>query len=985
MKVEDMDSYEKRNHGSVNHCNLDQGLIRTKCHPPRITAQRVLRRDLSQKLAGALNCKLTTVTAPAGYGKSTAVIDWLGQTGLPVAWVSLDANDNRPEVFWRYICLALGGVLGGVSDATSYIFLSPELLKTNTHLHILIDRLSASKKELLLTLDDFHFITTPEVLKNFSYFVNYLPAHVHVILISRTEPGLELAKLRLGGALLRVDRNDLQFQTEEIAQFYQVKGLAFEREELERIEEYTQGWVAALVAVAMDPEAKLPRERRNLHGRFHHGGQLIDQFLEEELVGKWSEEKRDFLLATSILESLCGPLCDAVTGFDGGSERLRQLWLQNELLIALDNEDCWYRYHPLFGNFLRKVLAGQVSLSVPELHLKAARWYEDNELIYPAIEHYLEGSYFEAAIKLINSEGRFLFAQGDYSKLFLLMNRLPEPLTRNNIETIFLQARYYTDNNLFEAAEKCLDRLRELMKGTIEDPYYLAVYPFIQKGLKLMEAYLLLCRGKLAEFQAKFKAAKAIKTEASNLDDNYMDFNLSEIYLYRCQPGLGLIKLFKSGPQAFQHIKADYQEMIAEDPGFAQLTAGEFYYEANRPDEALPYLATAVNEGAGGKCPGSLVPAMVTIARIRRAQNEIAAAYDAVWECEKRLMRTNRPHWNYLLNAFKTRLDLDAGRTAAVEEWLATSKLHIYQEITKTGEYELLVFARCLMSQGRFRDAAILLQRLLAFAEAEKRLHSTVEILNLLAITTAKTGDNARALELLEKSLVIGLQEGYVCSFVDEFAPMAALLEKYLLSVKEPKEPADSRRGQLMTYAAELLTAIQSSPFKTAFMSKKATGPRVTVKCFGSFAIYQDGHPLNCKNSKVREILAYLVHNQGEAVGWEKIVEAIWPDCPYEKAHHNFHMTMHLLRKFLKNHAITEILDYSRGNYRVRPERLDCDMYEFSRIFTEPEHTPAADPQWVETAKRLYTGGYFEENGFIWAYAKAANLETMYCELINKK
>jgi two-component SAPR family response regulator len=217
---------------------------------------------------------------------------------------------------------------------------------------------------------------------------------------------------------------------------------------------------------------------------------------------------------------------------------------------------------------------------------------------------------------------------------------------------------------------------------------------------------------------------------------------------------------------------------------------------------------------------------------------------------------------------------------------------------------------------------------------------------------------------------------------------MAELLEQYLLSVKERVGPAGDQCRQLTAYAVDLLVTIQNSPFQTAFMSKERSASRAMVKCFGSFAIFKDGHPVNCKNSKVREILAYLVHNQGEAVGWEKIVEAIWPDYPYEKAHHNFHMTMHLLRKFLNSRALSGLLDYSRGNYRVRPEKIDCDMYEFSRILDEFTNIPSTDASRVceltETAKRLYTAGYFEEDGFSWAYPKAARLETMFLELINK-
>jgi LuxR family maltose regulon positive regulatory protein len=831
-----------------------------------------------------------------------------------------------------------------------------------------------------LALDDFHLITIPEVLKDFSYFVNYLSPRVHVILISRTEPRLELAKLRLGGNLLRIDLHDLQFRTEEIAQFYHGKGLTFEREELDRIEQYTQGWAAALVAVAMDPEGKQNREWRDLGGQLNRSGQLIDQFLEEELVGKWSEEKRNFLLKTAFLDSLCGPLCDAVTGLRGGGEMLRGLWFQNEFLIALDDENYWYRYHPLFRDFLRKMLARQTDQSLPELYLKAACWHRENGLIDPAIDYYVEARQFDAAVELISSRASLLFTRGEYSRLFAWLDRLPEELIGNYPQIIAVQVRYYTENNLFDEAQKCLARMWKLVYGSSNGQNY-AMDSQLKKGVLLVEAYSLICQGNLTGFLAKFKAAAAIDAVQSILSQNYLDLNLSEIYLYRCRACFGIINLFKSDPQGFRQMISEYRKMIPRYPGFAPLIAAEFYYEANRPDEALPYLVKAIDEAIDTGCPGSLVPAMVTIARIKRSQNEITAAFDAIRECEKRLLKINRPHWNYLLNAFKARLDLDFGRTAAVEEWLATSKLQIYQEITRTSEYELLVLARVLMSRRRFGDTAILLQRLLTFAEAEKRLHSLVEILNLLAITAAQVGDIPKALDLLEKSLVIGLREGFCRSFVDEFAPMAALLEQYLLPTKERLEPDDEHREKLIAYAVDLLAVIQNSQFKTAFMAKEQSNVRTSVKCFGSFAIYQDGQPLVCKNSKAREILAYLVHNRGNPVGWEKIVEAVWPDCPYESAHSNFHATMYLLRKFLSSHSLLDILDCSRGNYRICPEKIDCDVDEFGRILAENDHTSSQDPQLIAAARKLYTGGYFEDDGFIWAYAKAAKLEMMVLKL----
>jgi LuxR family maltose regulon positive regulatory protein len=969
--------FEKRGYGSLNFTNFDQGLIRTKCNPPRISEQRVLRRDLLNKLAGALQCKLTIVTAPAGYGKSTTVIDWLGQTKLPVAWVAFDANDNHPEVFWRYICLALDGVLGGVSDATSYYLASPELLKTNAYLNILIDRFGTTKNKFILALDDFHFITTPEVLKNFSCLVNYLPPHVHVILISRTAPGLELAKLRLSGDLLQITLNDLRFQAEEIAQFYKVKGLAFEREELERIEQYTQGWAAALVAVAMDPEAKL---NSGLSGAFSRGVRLIDQFLKEELVSKWSEAKREFLLKTAFLDSLCGPLCDAVTGLDNCSEMLRQLWLQNEFLIALDNENCWYRYHPLFRNFLRQLLDKQARLSQEELVLKAARWYQENGLIYQAIDYYLDARQFETAVELIDLQGSQLFSRGDYAKLFVWLERLPEGMIDDHPRIIAVQTRYCTENNLFDAAQKCLDRLWKIVNAT-SDGQNCTTDLQLKKGVLLMEAYTLICQRNLTGFQTEFQAAAAIDATQLILSQNYLDLNQSEIYLYRCRACF--VDFFKLGEQSYWQTIYAYRKMIPQNPGFAPLAAAEFYYETNRLEAALPYLTAAVDEAVKADCPGALVPAMVTIARIKRAQNDITAAYDTVRECEKRLTKFNRPHWNYLLNAFRVRLDLEAGRTGAAAEWLQASKFQIYQEITRTGEYELLVVARVLISQERFGDAAILLERLLTFAETEKRLHSKVEILNLMAINTAQNSV-ARALELLERSLAIGLREGYFRSFVDEFAPLAALLEQYLTGAEKPGESTTDRRQTVLVYAADLLRTIRSSPFQTAFLTQERPGVRVAINCFGSFAIYQDGQPLNCKSSKARELLAYLVHNEGKPVGWEKIVEAIWPDYPYENAHVSFHSAIYLLRKFLEKYSLLDILDSSRGSYRIRPEMIECDCYELNRILTELGLGRVADLQLIAAARKLYGGGYFEEEGFGWAYARAAKLERVMAKLENQ-
>jgi LuxR family maltose regulon positive regulatory protein len=955
---------------------FNQGIIRTKCNQPGITRRLVSRRRLSEKLSQTLDHKLTLVTAPAGYGKSTAVVDWLQKAGLPTAWVSLDSGDNHPMIFWRYICTALDNIRSGISNATSYVFSSPEFIKANIHLSILIDWLTTSQADLILVFDDFHFITEPGILENFSYFISLLPARVHVILISRTEPDMKLAKLVVKGDLVRLGLNDLRFQNEEIAQFYQIRGLFFEKEDIDRVEEYTEGWVAALVAATMLTGEKPSRNQGQLTESFGPSDQLIDKYLQEEVFSKWPWNKQAFLLKTSILERLCGPLCDAVTDSDNSNEKLQELLARNEFLISLDNEHQWYRYHPLFGNFLRKRLSEKDAMSIPSLHDKAAYWCRENGLLYPAIDHYLQAGRYDQAVLLISSQAGYLLPKGEYNMLLSWLERLPERFVRNCREIVCVMVSYYAEINSFDLAEQWLARLQEIVAEHRETESEAKI---TQKMYSLMGVNLLFRQGKLYESLLKIKEAAAIQGVTLPFNNEFMDINLFDISLYR---GVApLVNLFKLDKEAFLSLVANYRPMIGKNPGYAPLAIAEFYYENNRLGEALPYLLSSIDEATKADCPGALVPGMVTLARIKKAQNDLTAALEAVRECEQRLEKINKPHWNYQLNAFKTCLFLDAGQTGAVEEWFSNCKLRIYQEITRTREYELIVFARVLVERDRFEDAAILLQRLLAFAEGEKRLHSMVEIFNLLALNSDKTGETTSALIFLEKALSIGLQEGYFRSFIDESAPMAALLEKYLRMQKKRQEPADDNINQLIVYAKNLIQDTKNHLSKRALIPQKLSAVRTWIQCFGIFTLYQAGHPVNCKNSKAREILAFFVHNEGIAVGWEKIVEAIWPDFNYEKAHANFHATMYLLRKFLTDNSLQEILECSRGNYRIRPEKVDCDMYEFKRILTKYYHHPESDTRLLETARRLYAGGYFEEDGFGWAYSKAAELEAMYSKL----
>jgi LuxR family maltose regulon positive regulatory protein len=253
-----------------------------------------------------------------------------------------------------------------------------------------------------------------------------------------------------------------------------------------------------------------------------------------------------------------------------------------------------------------------------------------------------------------------------------------------------------------------------------------------------------------------------------------------------------------------------YRMMITKNPGYAPLIIGEYLYESNRFEESLPHLMKALDEARSTRCPGALVPAMVDLARIKRAQGDMPGAFEVLEECETEIRRFGQAHWIYLIQAFRCRLYMDAGDTDGVEEWFAGCRLNSITQVNRIREFELMVYARVLLARGRLHDARPLLQRLLVFTEEKARLHSRVEVLNLLALLDFENNKLSGAVNYLESSLETGMKEGYVRSFIDEFTPLARLLRYYITSRK--KGTGQPAAAALRAYAKSLLKQMHENP-----------------------------------------------------------------------------------------------------------------------------------------------------------------------------
>ncbi len=363
-----------------------RALIQSKLAAP-VPRRRVSRRALLELCAGPPH-KLTLIRAPAGWGKSTLLADWhqLESENRPFAWVALDVGDSDPVRFWTYLIHALRTLDPEAGASSLPMLRAPRASVVDDVLPALFNELIALPHQVVLVLDDYHLVRSPETDEGLSYLLEHLPQTVQLVISSRTEPALPLARLRARGELTEIDAQQLRFSEEDADLFLNdLHGLGLERDDVIRLRELTEGWAAGLYLATL-----AIRDRASAHEfiqTFAGDNRHVVDYLTEEVLAGLSEEVRDFLLETSVLERLCAPLCDAVTDRPGAVRVLHELERSNSFLIPLDTRREWYCYHHLFGDLLRHELA----LTRPEharlLHRRASAWHRDQGDPSEAIHH----------------------------------------------------------------------------------------------------------------------------------------------------------------------------------------------------------------------------------------------------------------------------------------------------------------------------------------------------------------------------------------------------------------------------------------------------------------------------------------------------------------------------------------------------------------------------------------------------------------------
>jgi LuxR family transcriptional regulator, maltose regulon positive regulatory protein len=810
-------------------------IVETKITIPRIRASRLQRSRLVHALEEGIAGELTLVCTPAGFGKTTLLADWSQRTQLAVAWLSLDSQDNDPARFWRHVGAAIDRAATPVGERVLSV-LDPRVGSSSEGAAAaVINELAALPDDVALVLDDYHVLESTPVHDGVSFLLDHLPSRLHVVIASRSDPPLPLARLRARGQLTELRAAELRFTAQESAALLQeVWGLDLSPEAVASLEGRTEGWAAGLHLAALslrerpDPGAFIDA--------FTGTHRFVLDYLSEEVLERQPEHVRMFLLKTSSLERLSGPLCDAVTGGSNGQALLEELERGNVFLVPLDEERRWYRYHDLFADLLRARLRRSDPEELPELHRRAATWCERHGLVDEAIRHAVASDDRDWAARLVEEHVGDTLRRGEGVILDRWLSMLPEEVVRLRPTLCWAQGWMQLHLGHLDEAERLVEHAERAFQqgersGRLELPSAGGMVAEVPAALALLRADIAAARG---DTQASADGARSALAQMGPEEHGPRFFARFQLAcadwmagrLERAEPALArLLDEGRASPDPYPVISSCYALSQVQQArgklGAALRTNREGLRYATRSGRISSYHAAEAHIGIGQVLYQRdqledafqqatagielsrltvefVLPAvgLVCLGWIRNAMGEGDAAREAMDEaCRIRPGQGFVALWNPAQSE-RARLLLAQGRLQEAERWAEEQGLKDEDDLPYPRERDYLVLVRLRLARGQSARALLLLERLAKLAESQGRTESMIQIVALRAVALQAAGDHRGALSSLAEALSLARPEGYVRVFVDEGRPMAALVRSLVNARQRGQVPARSRADQ---------------------------------------------------------------------------------------------------------------------------------------------------------------------------------------------
>jgi LuxR family maltose regulon positive regulatory protein len=822
-------------------------LIRTKLRLPFIRAELVPRPRLQEQIAQGLCGPLTLITAPAGFGKTTLMASCIASCGLPVAWLSLNKNDNQVGRFLNYLIAALHGVDKRIGSDAAQLMAGMQPAPSEAVLTSLVNDLDATTGEMVLALDDYQFISSQAVHEKVSFLLEHCPKTFHLVIATRSDPPLPLSRLRARGHTVELRTVDLRFTESEAAQFLNdVMGLHLDVGAVAVLEERTEGWIAGLQMAALSMRGRDAERVDSLIQAFAGTHRFIMDYLLEEVLVREPEEVQTFLLQTAILTRLSGPLVDAVTGASGGQEMLERLERRNLFVVPLDDERRWYRYHHLFADLLQARLYQSGPERVAELLSRAAEWCEGDGQVAQAVGYALTAQDYRRAAGLIARYWYDTMTEGEIETVWSWLDTLPEVVVRSSasLSIAYCWVLWFRDQiGAIEAhladAEHALGELVDSKEFDKNNEAY-ATLPAELAALRSFvarynhefetaaahaERALSLVPENLpprADAQLRTPIFLALATAydgAGNLDraaDAYAE-TIRWSRLGASAAGVtgsthrrsGILRLLgrlraadAACRDALGYIQAQGMARLPA-AGILHVAMSEVLAEQNDLEAAEAHLSQGLELGKWGGRLDAVRNAAYTLSRLRQARHDANGALAAVQEAESTLSEPPSPLARAELLALKARILVSQGAPGKAAQCVEEAVRLAGRDRGLTGEMVALAASRVLLAQCKPDEAVAELTRSLAAAEECDRLGVALELRTLRSLALARQGNTREAEADLGRALALAEPEGYVRLFLDEGQPMQLLLAQWL---------AHADAGPLRDYAIHLLSQFDAEP-----------------------------------------------------------------------------------------------------------------------------------------------------------------------------
>lgn len=900
-------------------------ILATKLYIPSPRPNAVRRPRLLARLHGGITGKLTLISASAGFGKTTLVSEWVEElrftnpdlrftsddlrftnpveqedaasivncipeipdptlinrtSEIPprgIAWLSLEEGDSNPSRFLTYVVAALQRLNPDIGAAVLPMLQSPQLPPIESILTVLINEIN-SMAPFVLVLDDYHVIESPEIDQGLVFLLDHQPPWMHLVIATREDPSLPLARLRVRGQLTELRAIDLRFMPDEAAAFLrQVMGLELSREDIAALEIRTEGWIAGLQMAALTLQGR--SDTASFIQAFTGSHRFVLDYLVEEVLQRQPESVRHFLLQTAMLDRLCGPLCDAVTNGEGGQALLDTLERGNLFVVPLDGRRQWYRYHHLFADVLRAYAAEKQPEVLPLLHQRASDWYAQADLYPEAIHHALAAADFVRTATLLElvwpeMDGRF------QSEAWLAWaKKIPSEIVLVRPVLGLAYAWAWLNRGDMEAGES---QLKAAEQGLEPSPQRVIVdeeqFRFLPASIATARAYIAQARGDipatvrharqaldhlpaddhlrrgpaaallgLAEWAdgALEAAHRSIADAMANFERvGNLHFAISGTYgMADILIAQGRLRAAIRTYERAMKLVQEQGEPLLRGTADLYLGLGELYREQGDTEAAVQYLNKSAELGESLALPDWPCRMREAQARMQALRGDLNGALDQLAEAERLYYQSPVPNLRPIA-AQRARIWLRQGRLAEAAAWARAESLSADDALTYLREFEHLTLVRIFLAQHE-QDAATdvlpaaekLLERLLQAAEAGERMGSVIEILILQALVLDAQGKSALALAALARALQLAAPEGYVRIFVDEGSPMIRLLRE-----------ATTQHG-MQPYVSRLLAASEAEqPSQSDPLSRSAAHPLV--------------EPLSARELEVLQLIEKGLSNQ---------------------------------------------------------------------------------------------------------------------------